>query len=147
MESFNKIHDCCGSDVSNGIFGRIVRKCIQEITSIENHLSFGLAIAVALCIFTFLKWLQRWFDFDFVFNFYYKCYCCCYFCLVCHLRLQNLFSLLWSLCKYFNANNVIRFTIIMIFLLKFTTKQRKTIYIIRLKNVIQIRCFWILLRK
>lgn len=62
MESFNKIHDCCGSDISNGVFGRIVRKCIQEITSIENHLSFGLAIAVALCIFIFLKWLQRrWF--------------------------------------------------------------------------------------
>lgn len=57
---FNKIHDCCGTDISNGVFGRIVRKCIQEITSIENHLSFGLAIAVALCIFIFLKWLQRW---------------------------------------------------------------------------------------
>lgn len=57
---FNKMHDCCGSDYSNGVFGRIVRKCIQEITSIENHLSFGLAIAVALCIFIFLKWLQRW---------------------------------------------------------------------------------------
>lgn len=59
MESFDKIHDCCGSDVSNGVFGRILRKCIQEIITIENHLSFGLAVAVALCIFTFLKWMQR----------------------------------------------------------------------------------------
>lgn len=59
MESFDKIHDCCGSDGSNGVFGRMVRKCIQEITSIENHLSFGLAIAVALTIFILLKWFQR----------------------------------------------------------------------------------------
>lgn len=59
MESFNKIHDCCGSDGSNGVFGRIVRKCIQEITSIENHLSFGLAIALALFIFLFLRRFQR----------------------------------------------------------------------------------------
>lgn len=59
METFNKIHDCCDADSSNGVFGKIVRKCIQEITSIENQLSFGLAVAIAFLIFVYLKWSPR----------------------------------------------------------------------------------------
>lgn len=59
METFNKFHDCCGSDNSNGVFGKIVRKGIKELTSIENHLSFGLALAIAFFIFALIKLSPR----------------------------------------------------------------------------------------
>lgn len=59
METFNKFHDCCGSDNSNGVFGKIVRKGIKELTSIENHSSFGLAMAIAFLIFVLMKWSPR----------------------------------------------------------------------------------------
>lgn len=59
METFDKFNDCCGSDNSNGVFGQIVRKGIKELTSIENHLSIGLAMAIAFLIVILIKWSSR----------------------------------------------------------------------------------------
>lgn len=51
METFGKIHDCCGSDISHGVFGKIVRRCIHEFSTIENYLSITLSMFITILIY------------------------------------------------------------------------------------------------
>lgn len=59
MDNFAKINDCCGQDISHGIFGEIARRCIHELANVENYLAVGLTILLSSIIFILIRRLNQ----------------------------------------------------------------------------------------
>lgn len=58
MDSLDRIHDCCGNDYSHGTFSRIVKKLVREVAALENYLSIGLTLALAVILYAFMQFLR-----------------------------------------------------------------------------------------
>lgn len=57
MENINRIYDCCDADYSHGMFSRMIRKALREFAALENHLSIGLTVVVAVILIALIKLL------------------------------------------------------------------------------------------
>lgn len=57
MENINRIYDCCDADYSHGMFSRMIRKALREFAALENHLSIGLTVVIAVILIALIKLL------------------------------------------------------------------------------------------
>lgn len=58
METLDRMHDCCGDDYSHGTFSRIIRKLVREVAALENTLSIGLTLVLAVILYAFMQFLR-----------------------------------------------------------------------------------------